>query len=76
MYRTSSVIIENKPLQVGVLFALSGLIFPIMTGRGNVKNLTIRLDFDSLGHDSIRFRFDIDPIAFIDSIIFEMTKNT
>ena len=31
MYRTSSVIIENKPLQVGVLFALSGLIFPIMT---------------------------------------------
>ena len=32
MYRTSSVIIENKPLQVGVLSALSGLIFPIMTG--------------------------------------------
>ena len=32
MYRTSSVIIENKPLQVSVLLALSGLIFPIMTG--------------------------------------------
>ena len=28
----SSVVIENKPLQVCVLFALSGLIFPIMTG--------------------------------------------
>ena len=38
MYRTSSVIIENKPLQgeagpvLSGLFALSGLIFPIMTG--------------------------------------------
>ena len=38
MYRTSPVIIENKPLQgeagpvLSGLFALSGLIFPIMTG--------------------------------------------
>ena len=42
MYRTSPVIVENKPLQgearrlrcasACVLFVLSGLIFPIMTG--------------------------------------------
>ena len=59
MYRTSPVIVENKPLQgearqlryasVGVMFALSGLIFPIMTGVLYIIPYIIKIKLDLLG---------------------------
>ena len=43
------------------IFSIQNMFY-ILLGLGIVKNLTIRFDFDSVGHDSIRYRFEFDIV--------------
>ena len=46
----------------------------LFIGLGIARYLTIQLNSDSSGRDSIQFRFDIDPIASISTQYVQMTK--